>query len=157
GEETTATCGVCGYTTRGRYPHPLGPLPFLDRLGFIVPVGAIAALLIAFVGLIAVAVATAPPPPPPTAEHGARDRLEKHLALGNAYGEGDGASVIANAVLESLGKDQGFKKSDIGVAVQVTGDASRKVFVVCQYEGLRDLRPKARRDLVTDLRDAIVP
>jgi hypothetical protein len=155
GDQTTATCGACGYVARSAYPHRLAPKPFLDRLGFVFPLGSLGALALLISILVGVAIANAPPTRPPSAEQVAWQNFEQHLSLGATFGDGDGALVIADTALRSLVDDQGFDKGELAVAVRVKNTPIRQIFIACQYTNLDDVRPKGRRDLVSDLRTAI--
>jgi hypothetical protein len=155
-EQHEAACGACGSRFEGRYPVPPPPLPFLDRLGFLVPVGFGGAGLLGVVALVAAAIATAPPPKPPTAASIERTSLEAHLITGQAFGESELERKIAAKIFDSLQKDEGLAAKDVGVAVRVKPGPTRRVIVLAQVLTLRDLRPKARRDLVDDARAAIV-
>lgn len=154
-EEHQATCGSCGYSMMGRYPAQAPPLPFLDRLGFLVPVGVGGAGLLAIVALFAWAVATAPPPKPPTAASIERTALEEHLVNGQSFGDSKLEKELATKVFTTLQTDEGLAAKDIAVAVKVKPGATRRVIVLARVTNLRDLRPKARRDLVQDTRTAI--
>ena len=154
-EQHQASCGACGYVAEGRHPGPLPPLPFIDRLGFLIPVGVAGAGLIGLIGLIAFAVATAPPPKPPTAASLEKSALESTLHTGTSSGESELERTLASKVFASMQTDEGLAPKDVAVAVRVKPGARRRVIVLVQVLGLRDLRPKARRDLVDDARKSI--
>jgi hypothetical protein len=155
-EQHQASCGGCGYVAEGRHPGPLPPLPFIDRLGFLIPVGVGGAGLLGLIGLIVFAVATAPPPKPPTAAALEKSALESTLHAGTSSGESELERTLASKVFASMRTDEGLAPSDVGVAVRVKPGPTRRVIVLVQVLSLRDLRPKARRDLLDDARKAIV-
>ncbi len=155
-EQHQAACGSCGYVAEGRYPGTLPPLPFIDRLGFLIPVGVAGAGLVGLIGLIAYAVATAPPPKPPTAAALEKSALEAKLHTGTSSGDSELERTLATKVFAAMKTDEGLAASDVAVAVRVKPGATRRVIVLVQVLSLRDLRPKARRDLLDDTRKAIV-
>jgi hypothetical protein len=155
-EQHQAACGACGYTAEGRHPGPLPALPWIDRLGFLVPVGVLGTGLVGLISLVVFAIATAPPPKPPTAASVERTALEAHLVKGAPFGESELERSVAAKVFASLKDDEGLAPKDVAVAVRIKPGATRRVIVLIEVLGLRDLRPKARRDLVDDARRAIV-
>ena len=158
-EKHQAACGACGYQMEGRYPGPPPPLPFIDRLGFLVPLGVGGVAVIGFIALIAIGIATAPPPKVPTAAQAAatseKAALELHLHTGAAYGDSEVEKTLASKVFTSMQKDEGLPARDVGVAVRVKPGAVKRVIVLVEVTTLKDLRPKARRDLVDDVRKSM--
>jgi len=155
-EQHQAACGSCGYVMEGRHPGPVPALPFIDRLGFVVPLGVGGAALVGFIALIAVSAATAAPPKPMAAAAATeKSALEAHLVGGAFYGASDEERTVASKVFHSMQRDEGLPAKDVGVAVRIKPGVTKRVIVLVQVTTLKDLRPKARRDLVDDVRKSI--
>lgn len=160
-EQHQAACGACGYVTEGRYPAPPPPLPFIDRLGFLVPLGVGGIALAGFIALIAVGIATAPPPKPLSVASKEKSALELNLSPGQAYGATTLEKTVADHVFQAMQKDDGLLARNVAVAVKIKEGGTeagkhQRVIVLVEVTNLRDLRPKAQRDLVDDARKAIV-
>lgn len=155
GEQHQYACGSCGYVAEGRYPVQAPPLPWVDRMGFLIPLGIAGSGIVGLIALIAVAVATAPPPKPPTAAANEKTSLERRLVKGTSAGDTELERKIAATVFDTLQKDEGLPRAEVAVAVRIKQGVTRRVLTLVQVQQLRDMRPKARRDLVDDVRKAI--
>jgi hypothetical protein len=155
GEQHQCACDSCGYVADGRYPVQAPPLPWVDRMGFLIPLGIFGSGIFGLVALISAAIVTAPPPKAPTAAVSEKTALERRLVKGTSAGDTDLERKLAATVFETLKKDEGLPPAEVAVAVRVKQGVTRHVLVLVQVQQLRQMRPKARRDLVDDVRKAI--
>lgn len=153
-QRLTLNCSHCHYEMIAAYPGGKPPMPWLDRMGWLIPFGVVGAGIAAFVVLIGVAVATAKPPPPDSAEYKAYSDLEYSLALGQTYATAPPAKQLADSVMTGLVADAAYPKKDLAVGATI---ADHRVLVIVQYAGLSQLETPARVAMAKELHSIIEP
>jgi len=158
-------CRACGREGVGYFPRPLPPLPFMDRLGWLLPVGAIGAVIVLFMVTIATTPATtrataAAPVSKESAKAGEalRDRLERNLLAGknDTAEEAEIATAVAGRIASSY---ENVGRTRVAVRLQTTSDgdaaAHKRAIVLVEIGSLRHAGDEERRRLLEDVRDAL--
>jgi hypothetical protein len=160
-------CRHCGREGVAYFPRPLAPLPFFDRLGFLVPVGAIAASFL----MLVVSVVTATPqarasdgPDGPnatakaTASGGELRRSIEREMTGRVAQQSLEEKAVAKSVTTAI-EDAYRGVGTVRVAVRVRpagdGSAHKRAIVLVQLTNLRHADDKVRDHLLEDIRTAL--
>ncbi len=157
-------CGMTPYlacaTCRAVYPFQPPPgmvreLPFLGRFGcLLLPL--VPALLFAAVFVVALC-SPAPPPRSVRPQTGAREELERHLASGAVFAEGEKATEIGAQVKQcfQLGADPSLEPEKAAIAVRSLPGPPRRFVIVIQFDGLRRCSDTWRLDLLAKLQNLL--
>jgi hypothetical protein len=168
GQAVLSQCRHCRREGVAYFPRPLPSLPFFDRLGFVVPLGAISIFFV----MIAVSIATATPRAHPSdgravsttaAASGKelRRKLESEMGLDGARENTAEEKAIAKAVTTAIEESyKGVGTVRVAVQLRPAGDgdsgARQRAIVLVQLTNLRHAADKVRDHLLEDLRTALL-
>lgn len=153
GARTIAGCRMCGYRASAVHPSVPATLPFLDRLGFTIPLVGVLSLAVFFLGFALAAPRT------PRIETSVRERLDHQLARagGPAYGAGEGAASLAEAARDAIATETAITNCAADATARRTPGSGRAIVLFCQHTELRKLDAAARHALVAKIQTATVP